>query len=291
MPQSSRYPGLTIRPHPPLLMRLAHRTGRWYRFRQLMSGLGLLHGAAHFPFHASTVAAPLTEQEAWSYGRLDNYNRATTQSFAAIADRALGTFDLIDCGAHLGLFGAQVATFSQGCRRIIAIEPNPEVYPYVEGNLRAGRVTDITTIPAAVSDFTGHGRLCAPDYDPHSDQALFLAPDPAGPIAVIRLDSLGDQVGPRLAVKLDIEGQELAVLQAAADFLRSRERLVLCLELHENVLARVGQTDHGVLQAINAIRPMVWVEADHPERVLDISQPILPQTVYRGQCDVVGRDA
>ena len=291
MPQVDRYPGLTIRPHPPLLMRLAHLTGRWYRFHQLMDWLGQLHGAAHFPFHRTTVAAPLTEQEAWCFGPLDNYNRATTHSLATLADQALGQFDLIDCGAHLGLFGAQVATFTQGCQRIIAIEPNPEVYPFVAGNLRAGRVADITTIPAAVSDFTGRGRLCAPDYDPHANQALFLVPDPTGPIDVIRLDSLRDQVGPNLAIKLDIEGQELAVLQAAADFLRSRDRLVLCLELHEKVLARVGQTDHGVLQAINAIRPMVWVEADHPERVLDVTRPILPQTVYRGQCDVIGRDA
>ncbi len=269
-------------------MRLAIRTGRWWRVKQAMERLGLLDGAALFPFHGTELAAPLREPEVWVYGALDNYNRATTANFAAIADRTLGEFDYLDCGAHLGLFGAQFATFSQGCRRITAVEPNPAMLPFLAGNLRAGRVADVAVIEAAVAGFTGRGRLVAPDYDPASDHAHFIAPDPAGPIAVVRLDALADRAGPRVAIKLDVEGQERAVLEAASDWLRSRERVVLCVELHRDVLARVGQTDAGLLAAIDAIRPMRWVDADHPQRVIDAAQPVLGAAV---QCDVIGVDA
>jgi FkbM family methyltransferase len=256
-----------------------------------MAQAGLLTGAAHFPFHNSSVAAPLSESEAWRYGPLSNYNRATTENFAAIADRVLGDFDLVDCGAHLGLFTAQFATFSRNCRRITAIEPNTEVFAYLEGNLRAGRVQDIATLNAAIGDFTGRGRLCAPDYDPTSNHALYLTPDETGPIDVIRLDSLAARVGPRAAIKLDIEGHELAVLRSSADFIRSRDRVVLCVELHRKVLDRVGQTDTGLLAAINGIRPMIWVDADHPETVLDLSRPVWQQIGNDHQGDVIGWDA
>ena len=286
-----RYPGLSIRARPPLLVRWGQGRARWYRIKQAMEAFGLLEGAAHFPFHSATVAAPLREPEVWSYGVLSDYNRATITNFAAIADRELGDFDLIDCGGHLGLFSAQFATFSRHCRRITAIEPNAGPFAYLEGNIRAGRVGDVLAINAAVSDFTGHGRLVAPAYDPLSDHALYLEPDPAGPVAVIRLDALAERAGPRLAIKLDIEGHELAVLRAAAAFLRTRERLVLCVELHRRVLDRVGQTDTGLLQAINEIRPMRWVDADHPGRTLRLDEPVWLQTGNDIQCDVIGCDA
>jgi FkbM family methyltransferase len=269
-------------------MRLAIRSGRWWRVKRAMEALGLLEGAARFPFHGSELAAPLREPEVWVYGALENYNRATIANFAGIADRALGEFDYLDCGAHLGLFGAQFATFSQGCRRITAVEPNGAMLPFLEGNLRAGRVADVTVVNAAVAGFTGRGRLVAPDYDPGSDHAHYIAPDPDGPIEVVRLDAVGGRAGPRVAVKLDVEGQELAVLEAAADWLRARERVVLCVELHRRVLARVGQTDAGLLAAINAVRPMRWVDADRPERVIDLSRPVLRAAM---QCDVIGVDA
>lgn len=269
-------------------MRWAMRSGRWWRVKRVMAALGLLEGAALFPFHGTTLAAPLHESELWSYGGPEQYNRTTIASFAAIADSALGAFDYLDCGAHLGLFGAQFATFSGGCQRITAVEPNPAMLPFLEGNLRAGRVQDVAVVNAAMADFSGRGRLVAPDYDPGSDHAHYLVADPAGPVEVIRLDALGARAGARVAIKLDIEGQELAVLQAAADWLRGRERVVLCVELHRKVLARVGQTDAGLLAAINAIRPMVWVDADHPERVLDLARPIPGDAA---QADVIGRDA
>jgi FkbM family methyltransferase len=283
-----RYPGLDLRARPPLLLRLGQRTSRWYRIKALMERHGGLAGAALFPFHATTLAAPLAEGEVWRYGTLANYNRATTENFAAIADERLGEFDYVDCGAHLGLFGAQFATFSHNCRRITAIEPNPEVFPFLAGNLRAGRCTDVVTLNAAIGDFTGQGRLCAPDYDPDSNHALYLEADPQGPIKVIRLDSLTDRIGPCLALKLDIEDQELAVLQSAADLLRSRDRLVLCVELHRKVLARVGQTDTGLLAAINAIRKLTWVDADHRDRVIDPARSVWAQIGNAHQGDLIG---
>ena len=285
----TRYPaGLAIRARAPFLMRCFRRTSRWYRVKVMMEALGMLRGAAHFPFHASSVVVPMDENEAWANGDFARYNLTTVSNFALACDRHLGAFDMIDCGAHLGLFGAQVATFSRGLRRIVAVEPNPEVFAYLEGNLRAGRTQDVQAVNAAVAGFAGRGRLTAPDYDLQSNQALFLRPDPAGDIDVIRLDSLADRVGPTLALKLDVEGAELEALEASGDFVRSRARLVLCVEVHRRVLARVGLTDTTLLAGINAVRPMRWVDADHPEREIDPSRSVYEQAGVAQQCDVIG---
>jgi FkbM family methyltransferase len=269
-------------------MRLVRRTSRWYRVKVTMERFGMLRGAAHFPFHATTVVVPMDEPEAWANGDFAKYNLATVRNFAAACDGHLGSFDLIDCGAHLGLFGAQVATFSRGLRRIVAVEPNPALFGFLAGNLLAGRTRDVQAVNAAVAGFVGRGRLVSPDYDPESNQALYLRPDPQGDIEVIRLDSLTDRVGPNLALKLDIEGAELEALQASGDFVRSRERLVICIEVHRSVLARVGLTDRTLLAGINDIRPMRWVDADHPERVVDPSRPVYEQVGVPLQCDLIG---
>ncbi len=273
---------------PPLAMLVARRLPFSYHARHHFGRWHMLDAFAPFRFHAGKVVVPLDEYDVWYYLDLDKYHLNRVRNFAAIADRSMPAFDFIVCGAPLGLFSAQFSKQSRNLRAILAFEPNGALFPFLEGNIRAGGFGNVATLPAALSDFRGRGRLSAPDYDPASSQALFIEPDPAGDIEVMTLDDIAGRVGPTVALKLDIEGAELEVLRGGRDFIRSLQRIVICLEFHRKVLARIGRTDVGILAEIAEFRKLRWVDAEDPTRVIDPSRSVWEQTNTSHQCDLIG---
>lgn len=271
----------------PWLFRAARRLPRSYIAQRYMRRWGLLDQVAYFRFYEKRVAVPLDEYDAWHFLKLSDYQARRIGGFAKIADTLMDSFDFVDCGAHLGLFSAQFSMLSRNCHSITAIEPNERMARLAEINIRAGRLDDVSVIHAAVADFCGKGRLVAPDYD-LSSQALYLQADPEGDIDVVRLDSVAERIGPSLAIKLDIEGAELAVLQSARDFIRSRRNFAICIELHRGVLSRVGMSDIELLAAINEIRPLTWFDAENPGVALDPMKSLWEQTGKPRQCDLIG---
>ena len=273
---------------PPLPMLVARRLPFSWLGKHYLGRWHMLDAFAPFRFHGGKVVVPLDEYDVWHYLDLDQYHLGRVRNFAAIADRLMPAFDFIDCGAHLGLFSAQFSRQSRNLRAILAFEPNGALFPFLESNIRAGGFGNVTALPAALADFRGKGRLSAPDYDPTSSQALFIEPDPAGAVEVMTLDDIAGRVGPAVALKLDIEGTELEVLRGGRDFIRSLQRVVICLEFHRKVLARIGRTDIGMLAEIAAIRQLRWVDADDPTRVIDPRRSVWEQTNTSHQCDLIG---
>ena len=265
---------------PPLSMLAARRLPFSWLGKHYLGLWHMLDAFAPFRFHGGKVVVPLDEYDVWHYLDLDKYHLNRVRNFAAIADRLMPAFDFIDCGAHLGLFSAQFSKQSRNLRAIVAFEPNGTLFPFLEGNIRAGGFGNVTTLKAALADFRGNGRLRAPDYDPTSSQALFIEPDPAGDIEVMTLDDIAGRIGPScigssVALKLDIEGTELKVLR-------------VCPEFHRKVLARIGRTDVGILAEIAGIRKLRWVDAEDSGRVIDPCRSVWEQTNTSHQCDLIG---
>lgn len=285
---ASPEPAMRILKRPPLSMLVARRLPFSWLGKHYLGQWGVLDAFAPFRFHGGKVVVPLDEYDVWHYLDLDQYHLNRVRNFAAIADRSMPAFDFIDCGAHLGLFSGQFSKLSRNLRAIVAFEPNGALFPFLEGNIRAGGFGNVATLKAALADFRGKGRLRAPDYDPSSSQALFIEPDPAGDIEVMTLDDIAGRLGPAVALKLDIEGTELEVLRGGRDFIRSLERVVICLEFHRKVLARIGRTDVGVLAEIATIRKLRWVDAEDPGRVIDPGRSVWEQTNTSHQCDLIG---
>jgi len=286
-------PAMRVLKRPPLPMLVARRLPFSYLGRHYLRRWHMLDAFAPFRFHGGKVVVPLDEYDVWHYLDLDKYHLNRVRNFAAIADRLMPAFDFIDCGAHLGLFSAQFSKQSRNLRAIIAFEPNGTLFPFLEGNIRAGGFDNVSTLKAALADFRGNGRLCAPGYDPTSSQALFIEPDPAGEVEVMTLDDIADRlgsgrVGSSVALKLDIEGTELEVLRGGQDFIRSLRQVVICLEFHRKVLARIGRTDVGILAEIATIRKLRWVDAGDPTRVIDPRRSVWEQTNTSHQCDLIG---
>ncbi len=129
---------------------------------------------------------------------------------ANIAARGCTLF--IDIGANFGIYSIFVAQRT-GCRRIVAFEPDRRSYDQLLENLRlnglAGRVE---THPVAVSDISGEVPF---ELGPETHDVLSKvggAGEGAHRVAATRLDDVIAVQGERIALKIDIEGHELAAL-------------------------------------------------------------------------------
>jgi FkbM family methyltransferase len=282
-----RPPG-RVRDHVPWWFPITRRlpAKRWAAYSWLQRR-GHLADTVRVPFHDATVFMPMHEHQCWQYADLAEADALSTDNLAALVRARFDRWTMVDCGANAGLFTMNMARKAPGLERVEAIEPNPMYGPVLRSNLGLlGGVAGAVHL-AAVADYSGRGRLVAPEDDdsPHS---MFLAPDPTGPIAVTRLDDLGIPPGGSLVLKLDIEGAEYAALAGARELLRSAAGFILFVEFHAGVLARTGQNPRALFDLVATISPPRWVDAEDPSREIDITRPVLEQTLNRRICDVIG---
>lgn len=132
----------------------------------------------------------------------------------------------LDVGANIGFYSLVVAT-TQPKVRVIAFEPNPKVHALLRKNVQANNLQQITCENAAMSDTVGTATL----YLSRSDHSASLKADfeesSTGSIAVplLTLDAylttLKRTPATRLVIKIDVEGNEDAVLHGARETLLS----------------------------------------------------------------------
>lgn len=232
------------------------------------------------------MTVPLSECIDGFHRNPDHYQIKRVSRLAELCNRFLGDFDFIDCGAHVGLFSAQFLAQTAHVQMLTAIEPNPDTFPLVELNLCVAHPQRIECINAALSDYPGRGHLVRPEYGAGSD-SCYLVKDEAGGIDVITLASvLRRRISPRVAIKVDVEGQEVAVLSSAAADLRSLERVILFVEFHRKVLERIGMSDLQMINSFESIRPFSWINSADGTPI-DSSQAIFAQVGNDDQCDLI----
>jgi FkbM family methyltransferase len=183
---------------------------------------------------------------------------------------------LVDCGADIGTVSAHICARCTNVNRIVAFEPNPAAYKVLAVNLRS---LPISTEPrhAAVSDFTGRGRLASPARDP-SAHACYLERAPEGPVAVERIDDLGLAPGRPLALKIDVEGGELLVVEGAHETIEKASAVAIAFEAHPGVTKRTGIDPMVVMRRLRELRSDLAFYVDTtPARVLDPERPVFEQ--------------
>ena len=169
---------------------------------------------------------------------------------------------LFDCGADIGLFTALLCSRCDRIGRVLAFEPNRRVEQVLRHNLAQFPRSEVHM--AAVSNFTGHGKLLAPAYD-LGDHARFLAPAERG-VSVITLDSLG-LFGGDVLLKIDVEGEELPVLEGARETIRHARQCVLALEAHPLVCRRTGIAPNACLAYLSSLRRFRFTIAETGRQV------------------------
>jgi FkbM family methyltransferase len=280
--QSDKYACLPLLRSPPWHFRLAkwlirNRVPGGYHLVELGEKLGWLNVLVRYRLSDRvSIDVPLNRRETqWAWPEISTYERPLVDWLAMKIGELPGPVTWIDCGADIGALTALVAAKSPRIDEVIAIEPNPDVHDLLKRNLSLlpcpGRV-----VAAAVADFQGRGKL---EHFPtlRSDHSRFLVPDDEGAIAVTRLDDLGVSAGKALAIKIDVEGGELAAIRGAQQLLQNAPTWVVAFEAHRLVCERSGIDPCECVKLLLALGAAGAVIAEAPEFELDPQRPYFEQ--------------
>jgi len=140
-----------------------------------------------------------------------------TQEREILASRLKGDCVFIDIGANVGAYSLFAAAQAGPRARIVAIEPQPEIFERLVTNIRLNPFGTIKAIACALADKTGELTLFLDDRNRGESSVKIVGSDNATTIRVpakTLLDLLLEEGFERVdAAKLDVEGAEDLILQ------------------------------------------------------------------------------
>jgi FkbM family methyltransferase len=157
---------------------------------------------------------------------------------------------VVDAGANVGYYTLLAASKVGSRGRVIAFEPSPYAFERMTHTVESNQITQVTTVPLALSDQPGEATLYVP-IDRRHHSPTMNACDGVYPIPIRAqtLDQyLTDNGVERVdMLKLDVEGFEPNVIKGAINSIKKgRVRAVLC-ELNEVWLNANGWSERGML--------------------------------------------
>ncbi len=276
------YANLPLRSSAPWHFRLAkwmirHRIPGGYHLVELAEKLGWLNVLVRYRLSDRvSLDVPLNRRETqWAWPEIVNYERPLVELLAQKIGEFSSPVTWLDCGADIGAITGLVAAQSPRIDEVIAIEPNPDVKELLGQNLSllpfSGRV-----VPAAVADFSGRGRL---EHFPtlRSDHSRFLVPDEQGDSVVTRLDDFDIPTEKALAIKIDVEGGELAAIRGAQRILTESPAWIVAFEAHRLVCERSGIDPCECLKLLRQYGATEFTVAEARDIRLDDQRPYFEQ--------------
>ena len=171
----------------------------------------------------------------------------------------------VDVGANWGYFTLLAGHLVGKSGRIVSLEPDPRIFPILEGNVRRNELSQVTTLQVAAADRPG--TLTLAGYDERGDNwGLSRLVERASlsattfQVSARPLDAILDEHGADQVdlLKMDIEGaEELALRGMSVGLARHRHRRIL-LEVHPTILAERGRTARDVLELLTETGYVGW---------------------------------
>lgn len=152
--------------------------------------------------------------------------------------------DVIDIGAHLGLFSTYCSKLTDGT--IVCFEPTPGTFPILKKTLELNHCNNVTAVQAAVGDKNGTATFYV-SYTAtcNSNSLLKNKPDEelsAYEVKLLTIDSITpDHALEPSLIKIDVEGAELDVLKGGIETFR-KFKPVLILSLHPEFIKIKGDS-------------------------------------------------
>ena len=161
---------------------------------------------------------------------------------------------VFDVGANIGLSALEFARSAGPQGRVFAFEPHPDTAERLRGNLAQNAITSATIIQAAVGAKAGQVTFHESAH-PTLSSASVIPPDlvRSFDVPVTTVDIAWAEAGKPVvcALKVDVEGGELEVLQGASELLQRDHPAVLLeawgaqqLEPIHALLVAAGYTQH-----------------------------------------------
>lgn len=164
---------------------------------------------------------------------------------------------VLDAGAYVGMFTVRASELVGKSGRVIAIEPEPRNFAYLERNTEG--LGNVTLIKAIASSWEGKGRLYLSGASPCHTTAYKHRNSIE--IRQITLDSLNTKAD---FVKIDAEGAELDILGGAEKLLSMGTRLAIAcyhdLPKGGNELPLVADFLRQRNYRITALRKYIYAE-------------------------------
>lgn len=158
----------------------------------------------------------------------------------------------LDVGANIGVFSVLAAKKRQA--RVVAFEPSPCVFPFLEKNLRSNRVSRVLALPLAASD---RRQDRVPFYVPPESQFGMgaLAPQFNGesdPVSTELIDNVIESHGIRNVrlMKIDVEGGEFRALSGAQVLLKGKNPPKIVFEFSDWAESRYPGSYPGQAQEL-----------------------------------------
>lgn len=144
--------------------------------------------------------------------------------------------DILDIGAHLGLFSATCAQLTGGQGKIICFEPTPGTFAILKETLRLNNCKNVTPLQAAVSNTEGTATFYVSETAGCNSNSLVKnksEKEASGyDVRLVTIDGIVSEYSlkPSL-IKIDAEGAELDVLKGGTRTFTTHKP-VLILGLH-----------------------------------------------------------
>jgi FkbM family methyltransferase len=215
--------------------------GAW-RFYRIFLYRAMKGKAAPFPLADGTsLMLPLTWPGLVTGRATEDYEPDAVAAFTAAVARFGSSVTLIDCGADVGVFSRLVMAGTANISRVIAVEPNPDPFELLAENLRERPGLSVQLRQSAVSAADGTGWLAVDPHEDHDHGAHLRAKTGTG--VETKVETIDGLVGPDpspIALKIDVEGEELNVLRGATETLAHAPGFVVQFEAHPDVASRTG---------------------------------------------------
>jgi FkbM family methyltransferase len=143
-----------------------------------------------------------------------------------------------DLGASIGYMSLLMA---RKARHVYAFEPAPHAAEEIRRNAAANGLTNITIVPAPVTDNIREVEFALTDVAYGSSIAHGQSMWPKLRLITTTLDDFVRDHPPPDLLKIDVEGEEGHVLQGATELLKAG-RTTICCELHSSEAARTVLT-------------------------------------------------
>lgn len=190
---------------------------------------GGLHALSVRSFAGDSIRIPLAGHRRFWVGDMQD---ADLVSYLAARLPDDGVF--LDVGANIGVYSAALARAKRGRLRGAAFEPVPATHRLLRETLRLNGMDGFLAEQTALGSARAELMLSA--HGGGANNALVSGPSSSVPtvkVPCIRLDDWVESHAALVpdAMKIDVEGQELAVLEGAVRVLANR-RPVLAIECH-----------------------------------------------------------
>ncbi len=183
----------------------------------------------------------------------------------------------VDVGANFGLFTVAIGR-KVWCREVHAFEPDPRNFAQLMANVFLNELCEkVTTYPVALSNEDGRAYLHRErarrgwDFGKFNFGTSSIVPDESlgssdatSFVEKRRMDGVLEPSGEAIAVKIDVEGHELEVLQGMKGMLE-RKRCILLLEVfpgrRDAVMSYLGQ--FGYIELAGRVEPPNFLLLKH----------------------------